>query len=679
MANFNVTDPAGATDADDLILGSALGEEIFALDGNDLIAADAGDDKVSGGAGEDTLLGEDGNDVLVGDTGNDTMLGGNGNDRMIWNNGDGSDVMEGGEGKDTAEANGSDGAGDVFEIGAGEDGRVDFARTNFGPFTLDIGSTEWLVVNGLGGDDVISGGEGLADLIKLKLYGGEGNDHITGGDGDDLLKGDDGDDVLVGFRGNDRMIGGNGNDRMIWNNGDGSDVMEGGEGFDTAEANGSDTAGDVFEIGAGEDGRVDFARTNFGQFTLDIGSTERLVVNGQGGDDVITGGEGLSELIELKLYGGDGNDKITGGDGDDLLKGGNGNDVLVGFRGNDTMLGGYGRDKMIWNNGDGSDIMDGGKGHDIVQVNGSTSAGDVFEINADGDNVNFARTNFGNFTLDISNSEVLVVRGLGGDDVITGSEGLQGLIDLRLFVGAGNDQITGGDGNDRLLGGKGHDLLVGAKGADTMKGGFGRDTMVWNNGDGSDVMDGGKGIDTVIVNGSDSAGDVFNIQGDGRDIDFNRSNFGPFTLDISKTEKMEVNGGGGDDVITAQENLWTGITLRLNGGDGNDDLTGGNTNDYLNGGADDDRLDGGSGNDQLTGGAGEDVFVFSFGQDTVTDFEQGEDIVVIDAGFGIGAGDIVDHLSQVGDDVVLTIGDDSMTFLDQTLGHFSNDDFGFLS
>ena len=122
--------------------------------------------------------------------------------------------------------------------------------------------------------------------------------------------------MLVGFRGDDTMFGGCGDDRMVWNNGDGSDLMEGGEGYDVAEVNGSDTDGDVFTIAANGD-RVAFDRVNLVPFTLDIGTTERLEVNGQGGDDTITAGAGLDGLIKLKLDGGAGNDTITGGDGDD--------------------------------------------------------------------------------------------------------------------------------------------------------------------------------------------------------------------------------------------------------------------------------------------------------------------------------------------------------------------------
>jgi Ca2+-binding RTX toxin-like protein len=55
-------------------------------------------------------------------------------------------------------------------------------------------------------------------------------------------------------------------------------------------------------------------------------------------------------------------------------------------------------------------------------------------------------------------------------------------------------------------------------------------------------------------------------------------------------------------------------------GAGNDHLFGESANDVLNGGA---------GDDVLSGGIGEDIFTFEggFGQDTITDFEDGIDMI----------------------------------------------------
>jgi Ca2+-binding RTX toxin-like protein len=624
-----------------IIIGDAGANFLLGAAENDDIFARAGNDTARGGDGDDTLRGEGGNDVLVGDRGNDTMSGGLGNDRMIWNNGDGTDLMEGGAGFDTAIVNGSDTAGDAFTIAANGN-RVDFDRVNFGQFGLDIGSTETLLVSGLGGDDTITGGAGLDGLVRLVLSGGAGNDSITGGDGDDLLTGGDGDDRLVGFKGDDRMLGDAGNDRMVWNNGDGSDLMEGGDGDDTAAVNGSETAGDAFTIAANA-GRVDFDRVNFGLFSLDIGSTETLVVNGLGGDDTITGGAGLDGLIVLELAGGDGNDVITGGDGDDLMAGGAGNDRLVGFRGDDRMFGNTGNDRMIWNNGDGTDLMEGGAGFDVAEANGSDTAGDAFTIAANGNRVDFDRVNFGQFSLDIGLTETLVVRGLGGDDTISGASGLDGLIRLQLHGATGNDSVTGGDGDDLLTGDAGNDRLVGFRGDDRMYGGDGADRMVWNNGDGTDLMEGGAGNDVAEVNGSDTAGDQFTVAANGGRVDFDRVNFGQFGLDIGTTEALVVNGLGGDDTMTAGNGLDGLINVHFDGGAGNDSLTGGD------------------GDDVLTGGAGADTFVFGRGADEITDYADGTDKIKL-AGLGVDDfGDLDGLIQDIGGDVVIDFGAHELT------------------
>jgi Ca2+-binding RTX toxin-like protein len=194
-----------------------------------VLTGGSGADQLFGGAGNDTLLGKGGNDLLFGGAGNDTLIGGDGddqvfgeagNDRMIWNPGDDSDLFEGGDGVDTAEVNGGNGS-ETFTITANGT-RVRFDRTNPAPFTIDIGTTENLVVNANGGDDVITAGNGLANLIKLTIDGGAGNDTITGGDGNDTLLGGDGNDVIIGGRGNDTAQLGAGDDTFVWNPGDGS-------------------------------------------------------------------------------------------------------------------------------------------------------------------------------------------------------------------------------------------------------------------------------------------------------------------------------------------------------------------------------------------------------------------------------------------------------------------------
>src|SRR5262249_24964841 len=154
------------------------------------------------------------------------------------------------------------------------------------------------------------------------------------------------------------------------NPGEGTDLNEGGDGNDTVEVNGGNGSENFAVTPNGS--RVRFDRISPAPFTLDIGTTENLVVNMNGGDDTFTAGNGLAGLIAIKVDGGAGNDTITGGDGNDVLLGGDGNDVITGGRGNDVVQMGAGDDTFVWNPGDGSDTVDGQGGNDTLQFNGAS-------------------------------------------------------------------------------------------------------------------------------------------------------------------------------------------------------------------------------------------------------------------------------------------------------------------
>ena len=176
------------------------------------------------------------------------MFGESGNDRMIWNPGDDTDLNEGGAGIDTAEVNGGNGA-EIFTVTANGT-RVRFDRLDPAPFSIDIGTTENLVVNMNGGDDSFSATGNLAALIKITVDGGTGNDTILGSNGNDTLLGGDGNDFIDGQQGNDTVFLGAGNDVFQWDPGDGSDTVEGQDGTDTMLFNGS--AGSEIFDGVGE-------------------------------------------------------------------------------------------------------------------------------------------------------------------------------------------------------------------------------------------------------------------------------------------------------------------------------------------------------------------------------------------------------------------------------------------
>src|SRR5215217_6167759 len=285
--------------------------------------------------------------------------------------------------------------------------------------TPTVANTTLIQVFGQGGNDTITLNETNGALPKANLFGGSGNDVLTGGSGNDMLFGQAGNDTLLGKGGFDFLFGGSendtltggtgddqvfgeaGDDRMIWNPGEGTDLNEGGAGTDTVEVNGGNGA-EAFTVTA-NGSRVRFDRVNPAPFSIDIGTSEKLVVNMNGGDDTFTAGNGLATLIQLTVDGGAGNDTITGGEGNDFLFGGDGNDLVNGGRGNDTAFLGAGDDTFVWNPGDGSDKVEGQAGTDTLQFNGANIA-EAFNVSANGARVRFTR-NVGAIVMDLNGVE----------------------------------------------------------------------------------------------------------------------------------------------------------------------------------------------------------------------------------------------------------------------------------
>ena len=287
--------------------------------------------------------------------------------------------------------------------------------------TPTVANTSLVQVFGLDGQDVISLNQANGALPRANLFGGGANDTLTGGAGDDQLFGQAGNDTLLGGGGfdflfggadNDTMTGGDaddqvfgqsGTDRMIWNPGDDTDLNEGGVGGDTVEVNGGG-GGEQFTTTANGT-RVRFDRLNPAPFAIDIGTSEKLTLNANGGDDSYSTTGPLSALIEITVDGGAGNDTLLGSNGADLLLGGAGGDFVDGQQGNDTALLGAGDDTFQWDPGDGSDVVEGQDGSDTMLFNGSNSD-EIMEASANGQRVRFFR-NLGAITMDLNDVEII--------------------------------------------------------------------------------------------------------------------------------------------------------------------------------------------------------------------------------------------------------------------------------
>jgi Ca2+-binding RTX toxin-like protein len=625
VANTSLIQEFGLGGNDNIALDEANGPlpaaNLFGGDGNDTLTGGSGNDILSGDAGNDTLLGKGGNDMLFGGTGDDTLTGGAGNDqvfgqagndRMIWNPGDGTDLNEGGAGTDTVEVNGGNGAETFTATPNGA--RVRFDRTTPAPFSLDIGTTENLVVNMNGGDDTFAGSNGLAGLISLTVDGGAGNDTITGGDGNDRLLGGDGNDTIIGGRGSDTMLGGTGDDTFVWNPGDGSDVVEGQDGNDTLQFNGANV-GENFNLAA-NGSRLRFTR-DVGAVTIDAAGTEQVNIATLGGADTVNVGDlsgtGVTGVaVDLSANGvGDGaaDSIIVNGtnSADAIAVAGSGNVVTVqGLAAQVTVTGAEAANDSLTVNALGGDdsltasvvpagiiklTLDGGTGNDKLLFFG-TDQKESFDLSANGGRVRLSHN--AAETVDLTGTEQLELRTLGGSDAVTIND-LTGT-DLKQIELALRAADGGPDGQADSI------TVNGSQGDDSIA--IGGDT-------------GGLRITglaaTITIFDQDPAGDT-----------------------------LTVNGLGGNDVINAQSLRADSIRFMINGGDGNDNITGSDGSDLINGGR---------GNDVVNMGDGDDTFVWNpgDGSDTV-DGQGGTDFLVFN---GANVSENID-LSANGDRVRLT-------------------------
>ena len=434
------------------------------------------------------------------------------------------------------------------------------------------------IIDGLGGDDVILGGDGI-DWID----GGAGSDTIYARRGADRIDGGPGVDTIFGGRGFDTIRSVDLADAIHDADDDeldgyelvlvagtvaarGAPVLSGDEAYvETGETLLIDVLGNDFDpdedldavtlmivtaptsaiaeiltspdLGAyvsytapsasGVDtftyqvcDRLGFCATAV--VTVTVG-TSQCTILGTAGDDTLRGTPGADIICGLggddTIYGLDGNDILVGGAGNDTLYGGDETRIGAGD-GDDTLFGGAGNDSLY--GGNGNDTLWGGAGDDTLEGNRRT---DVLIGGAGDDSLN----------------------GGGEDDALWGGPGNDTLIghaaDDTLHGGLGDDTLVGGDGDDTLWGGSGNDSLTGGAHDDTLRGGPGDDTLHGNTQ--NDTLRGGPGADTLRGGGHDDT-----LHGD--------------------TGADALRGDAGDD--------------RLFGGWGDDTLDGGNGTDYLGGG-----------------------------------------------------------------------------------------------
>lgn len=280
-----------------------------------------------------------------------------------------------------------------------------------------------------------------------------------------------------------------------------------------------------------EDTVVVCAAPSFYAVTLELGD---------GDDHVGNGVRALSDILDVTVYAGEGNDhlqagtQIYGGPGDDRISchcysdGGAGNDHIQSSLPDHPQDGGPGADVIVAPSGYVTYTTR--TAPVTVTLDGLANDGETGE----GDNI----------------KTLGVVGGSAGDTLVgaSGPDSLDGGPGDDLVVGGdGDDSLGGGDGADRLEGGAGADMLGGAAGADRLDGGDGADTLLGD--EGSDWLDGGAGDDRLI-GGLDTAGDVI-VGGSGTDEAHGTEGNDDVRMRDGHADRLIRCNGGNRDVVTA--------------------------------------------------------------------------------------------------------------------------------
>jgi Ca2+-binding RTX toxin-like protein len=410
VANTVLIQVLGSPGDDQITVGNSLpSAHLFGAEGNDTLIGGSGSDLLVGGPGSDILIGGPGSDLIYPD----------GGDTVIWNPGSGSDVIQGSGTNNTLILNASNIGENITLSPNGS--RLRLTR-DVAAVVLDVGGIQTVNINALGGADnlVVNNLAGTAVAqVNIDLAGVLGT---TNGDAQPdtvTINGTPGADTFnVAANGAAVEVAGPGalvrvvngelaNDRIVIT-GVGGDLVNvnGTDGPDSMQVTPSPVAG--------------YARVTASGFTvpIDVNGALTLSVNGLGGSDLVTAGNGLAALgIPLILNGGDGDDTIQGSDAGETIIGGPGNDVVNGGRGSDVILLGDGDDTFTWNPGDGSDTVEGGAGNNTLVFNGSNVAEHI-ELSANGSRLRLTR-DVANVVMDANDFQTVNVQALGGADNVT--------------------------------------------------------------------------------------------------------------------------------------------------------------------------------------------------------------------------------------------------------------------
>jgi Ca2+-binding RTX toxin-like protein len=553
-------------------------------------------------------------DNIDGKSGNDTIMGGGGGDDLNGNDGN-RDML--------SYANLSTSAGvNVVLSSDSADYVIDST-----PYTDTITGFEH--VTGTDEDDTLWG-----NSDNNNLYGGEGDDLLWGNAGSNSLYGNEGDDTFKFHEDMSGTIkGGIGTDELkVWQDADADDTYDltGLEDVEGIEKLTYDDANAEVKLQATDfeffDGSTPFTISSTNVSTNEIleivssadtpGDTETIDISHWNFDANWNAGTGIIKITgdvgAETLIGSQATDSITGGDGNDVIHGNGGNDELYGDTGNDsfvlgsnmskdvTIRGGTGDDTLTFTDSGGIDDLDNVREvENIVLGDANTSittdcnlVDPSFTLKVDGQAITAAHT----FTFDGSNesdSKFQIYTGQGQNHLTGGSGDDTFILTSQL---AAESTITGGDGTDRLQiegdiriyesstfnGVEELELTDGSK-----------LTLQW------DSLEAYESVSTLYASDGGDKETLAFIETTDDTVDLNLTNDAPAFTD------------------------WGSNNIQITGGDGLNNIT---SVDYAS------VIDGGGGADNIIGGGGADTFVYTSAADagdTILDFGDGDDVFSI--------------------------------------------------
>ena len=623
--------------------------------GNDSLSGTAGSDQIEGFAGNDTLDGNGGGDVLLGGDGSDVINASlnTGNDLISPGDNEGGttgyDLILGGEGNDTvsfgdlttgsvdiryptldagihATLNGSANTGTVSKGANGLDTIIDVSNvlyagwttgglglygTDFADvFDLNLAANQWMQVSGGDGADIFAlNGAGLVRLDYQTAAAGIDINLATGtvtNDGFGNIETIVGTTPVWEVRGtdfNDRIIGSDANESFILRGG--NDTLDGGAGMD----------------------RLRFDRTG-----IDGGVVVDLAAGSAAG--IWSGASFYHNISNIE--------RVLGGDG---------NDILLGDLGNNRLDGGAGNDFL-----NPVDNAGGQSGYDELVGSGGN------------DTLSFADLTTGYVNIDYRSLDAGITATINGNlntgTVIKGSSGFDNLDQVANVLNAGT--TTGGLG---ILGTDFADaftLLLAADQWMQVRVGAGADSYaVYGAGYVRlDFRDGINGANINLNNGAianDGFGNSETILGsiwEVRGTDFGDSIVGSAADEsfILLAGNDTVDGGAGFDRLRYDRpGVDSGVNIDLTGGTATGSWNGLSFThtvsniEHVRGSNFADIIEDSSGDDKFEGLGGADIFRTSGGNDTISDFEIGIDLLDVSSP-GMSDQAILEAFAAVTDD-----------------------------